>query len=353
MSKTAVAEDTAVEVQNDVNAGDVPDFEATPENRGDFLPDESPAEEPVVLDKNAVLPEVEEEAEEAEVAEVAEEPEVKAEPEKAEEPEKVEEPEKEAPHMIPKSRLDNQIQKTRELEEAKIRMEEQMKFLQAQVEAQKSSQKGEAEQPVEETAPAYDYGSKYKQMQELTLDGEADKAAEVFQEILSQQQTDMTSTLNKQISATYEQNRSQEQVQAELASAANEIIVDYPELDIQNESTFDSRLTGEVNELMTALTTIPNDKGQPKYTPAQALKQAVAMKMPPKQEAPKELGAEATPETGNIEKKVEAANKQVPKLPGDRGTSHGKTPRVDPLSMTEEDFDALPASTLARLRGDI
>ena len=343
MSKAALAEEVVEEVVETENAA---------EDRGDFLPEDAPVEEPVVLDENATLPDIPEEPKEEEVAEAEEVEKEAAVEEKAEIKEEEEKPEKEAPHMIPKSRLDNQIQKTRELEESKIRMEEQMKFLQAQIKAQ-SEKAEEKPQTPEEAAPAYDYGAKYKQMQELTLEGEADKAAEVFQEILSHQQTDMASQMNKQIADTYEQNRDKENTQAELAQAANEIIVDYPELDIQNETTFDSQLTGEINELMTALTTIPDAEGRPKYSPAQALKQAVAMRMPPKTEEPQELGTDTAPETGNIAKKVEAANKQAPKLPGDRGTSHGKAPRIDPLSMTEEDFDALPPSTLARLRGDI
>jgi hypothetical protein len=189
-------------------------------------------------------------------------------------------------------------------------------------------------------------------MQNLTLEGEADQAAAMFQEILSKQQEDMTANMKGEMANQYQANRTQEQVQAELAAAATEITVSYPELDIANEQTFDSKLTGEINELMGALTTITNDEGSFKYSPAQALKQAVAMKMPQKDSAPQELAQEQAPQTGNIAKKVAAANKQPPKLNGDRGTSHGEG-KMDLFSMSEDEFDALPASTVARLRGDI
>jgi len=302
------------------------DWEPSKEDRGDFVEESEPVEA-----EAPEAPEVQAEALAEDAVEVA-----------PEEPEK--------PHMIPKSRLDSQIRKTRELEEAKIRMEEQMKFLQAQIDAGKQPEPAAEAPPQEET---YDFAGQYKLMQELTLDGEPDKAAEVFQDILSHQQSSMEQRFNHQIAQTYEQNRSQEQIQADLASAANEIVSDYPELDIQNKDAFNAELTGEINELMGALTTVQRDDGMPKYTPAQALRQAVAMKMPEKAPLQQQLAESQQAATGNVKKKVAAANQVPPTLPGDRGTSHGKTPQIDPLTMTEEDFDALPASTLARLRGDI
>ncbi len=315
--------------------------EETVEDRGDVLPDVDPVEEPVQLDANAVLPNIEEEPEP-----VVEEPEpVVEEPEPV-----VEEKAADTSPMIPKSRLDHQIAKTRELEENKIRMEEQLKFLQQQ---QQPPQDAAPQQEAGEPAPeAYDYGTAYKQMQELTLEGESDQAAAMFQEILSKQQEDMTANLKGEMANQYQANRTQEQIQAELAAAATEITGNYPELDIANEATFDSKLTGEINELMGALTTITNDEGSFKYSPAQALKQAVAMKMPQKAAEPQELAKEQKPETGDIAKKVAHANQQPPKLNGDRGVSHG-TGKLDLFQMTEDEFDALPASTVARLRGDI
>lgn len=308
------------------------DWSPDPADRGDFLPETPEPEIPVELDAVEKPVEVEQEFEDEGVVQEA-----------------APEPEAEKPHMIPKSRLDSQIRKTRELEEAKIRMEEQMKFLQAQIDANKPAEP--AEQAPQQ--PAYDYAERYKQMQEYTLDGESDKAAEVFQEILNQQQQEMQAQVQNQIQSTYEQNRQNDNIQMELAAAATELMAEYPELDINQTETFNSELTREINELMGALTTIKTDQGTMKYSPAQALRQAVAMKMPARTEAPQNLGQEAAPQTGNLQKKVQAANGQPPKLPGDRGTSHGQTPRIDPLNMTEEDFDALPASTLARLRGDI
>jgi len=310
------------------------DWAPDPSDRGDFLPDNPEPEVPVELDAVEKPVEVEQQIKDEGVVQEA-----------------APEPEAEKPHMIPKSRLDSQIRKTRELEEAKIRMEEQMKFLQAQIDAtNKPAQEQAAPEPEK---AAFDYAAAYKQMQELTLDGEPDKAAEVFQEILSQQQASMEDKFNQQIAQSYDNNRFQETIQRELAEAATEITAIYPELDIQNEQTFDSRLTGEINELMGALTTIQKEDGMPKYTPAQALRQAVAMKMPPPPAEDKQLGTNQTAPAGNVKKKVAAANTLPPTLPGDRGTSHGQTPKIDPMTMTEEDFDALPASTIARLRGDI
>jgi hypothetical protein len=342
MSKEALAEQEVVEESTETGEADAAneqslddassilaspeDWEPSPDDRGDFVPEPEPQ---IAPDEQVLEQEV---AEQATIAQ----------------PESVDEPEK--PHMIPKTRLDSQIRKTRELEEAKIRMEEQMKFLQAQIDAGKPQEAAPEAAPVQEE---YDFAGQYKLMQELTLDGEADKAASVFQDILSHQSNSMEQRFNQQITQTYEQNRTQETIQADLAAAANEIVVDYPELNIQDKDAFNAELTGEINELMGALTTVQKADGMPKYTPAQALRQAVAMKMPRKETAPEPVGTNSTNGTGNIKKKVAAANSQPPSLPGDRGTSHGKTPVIDPENMTEEDFDALPASTIARLRGDI
>ena len=63
MSKAALAEEVVEEVVETENAA---------EDRGDFLPEDAPVEEPVVLDENATLPDIPEEPQE-EAEEVKEE----------------------------------------------------------------------------------------------------------------------------------------------------------------------------------------------------------------------------------------------------------------------------------------
>jgi hypothetical protein len=55
----------------------------------------------------------------------------------------------------------------------------------------------------------------------------------------------------------------------------------------------------------------------------------------------------------NVKKNVEASNAQPPKL--NQGESGGKSSSemVDVNKLTDEEFDALPEATRARLRGDL
>ena len=96
-----------------------------------------------------------------------------------------------------------------------------------------------------------------------------------------------------------------------------------------------------------------------KYTPTQALLRAVKFVLPEntvkEAETPRE---EPKPKTDakNLRNKVDAANKQPPDTDsvGEQGNSMGKNAEdPNPLDMSEEDWDALPESTLKRMRGDL
>ena len=103
---------------------------------------------------------------------------------------------------------------------------------------------------------------------------------------------------------------------------------------------------------MVAYSELKNDQGMYTYSPAEALKKAASVFAPNLSKVAPEASAAPAEEGKDLSKKIDAANSQPPNLPGDSATSHGER-KINPLTMTEAEWDALPPSTLARLRGDI
>ena len=68
--------------------------------------------------------------------------------------------------------------------------------------------------------------------------------------------------------------------------------------------------------------------------------------------APKQTTDQVAKKRKEVSKKLKAAETQPPDMPGESSSAHGEKV-VDISSMTDEEFNALPAATLKRLRGDI
>ena len=141
----------------------------------------------------------------------------------AEEPE-VEEPK--AP-MVPKSRLDEVLAKNKEM--------------------QKRLQTLESETKEEDTTPKYDFVAREKEYQELVLDGETDRAAQLREEIRAAEREQMMSEMQSKMGQTVQQDREAH----ELNKKANEIMEVFPVFD-QKSKQFDERLANEVMELRDA-----------------------------------------------------------------------------------------------------
>ena len=284
--------------------------------------------------------------------EAAPEAEVEAAPEVVEEATVAKETQEEAPksHMIPKARLDQQLAKTRELEHENVRIQEQMRIMQDQF-VTHQQQQVQSEEPQTQD-PQFDFGGKYKEMQEAYIDGESDKASNIFSDIMGNQQQVIKEGFQKQINSTLEANNHKMGMEQQLSDAAREIAQVYPELDIEKPDTFNKELTDQVNELMVAYSELRNDKGIYTYSPAEALKKAASV-FAPNLPSSSDKGSSSV-ESGdkNLSKKIKAANNQPPTLPGDSATSHGER-KINPLTMSEAEWEALPPSTLARLRGDV
>jgi S-DNA-T family DNA segregation ATPase FtsK/SpoIIIE len=224
--------------------------------------------------------------------------------------------------MIPKSRFDEVLAK--------------QKALQKQLQ--------EATNPVEkiENAPEYDFGAKELQYQEHILNGEADKAAALRSEIREVERKTMMFEVQQQMGQTVQQSTEA----IALQNKAIEIQTAYPELD-ETSAEYNKDLTQEVMDLRDAFMI----QG---FTGADALEKAANYVVQPKEKSPtpqadpveKEVAQKK--KVANTSKKLKAAEKQPPALKGKNKVEK----KVDISNMSIDEFDALPAETLRRMRGD-
>ena len=264
---------------------------------------------------------VEEEEDTAEVEEPAAEEEVDPAPKK---------------RTVPKSRLDEVLAKN--------------KVLQKQVDDMKAAQE------VAENAPEeYDFASKEVEYQTLVLDGEADKAAALRQEMRKAERDQIAYEMRQEMTQTVNQNQQATALQA----AASDLEANFPVFD-QNSEVYNAEYTQEVIDLRDAFIT----QG---HGAVEALSKAAnfVVKNYDLVEAPAEegstLGGQKAPavqqdevarKRSQVSKKLKAAEAQPPELPGESSANRGEK-GLDVSSMSEEEFDALPEATLKRLRGDI
>ena len=266
-------------------------------------------------------------------AQAEEEPEVEAEVEEetvAEVEEPVAEPKK---HMVPKERLDAVLAKQKALQK-------QLEELQAQ------------NTPVENAPEPYDYDTKEAEYQEFILDGETAKATALRKEMRAAEKAEIQFEMEQKMGQTVEHS----QQATVLQQAAAELESTFPVFD-QHSETFNADATQEVVDLRDAFIT----QG---YQPVDALSKAANFVI-------KDHGfADADPESAlaapavtkpvdevakkraNNQKKLKAAQSQPPEIPGESSSSHGEVAQ-DMSTLTEEEFNALPAATLKRMRGDI
>ena len=228
----------------------------------------------------------------------------------AEEPE-VEEPK--AP-MVPKSRLDEVLAKNKEMQKRLQTLESETK-------------------------------------EELVLDGETDRAAQLREEIRSAEREQMMSEMQSKMGQTVQQDREAH----ELNKKANEIMEVFPVFD-QKSKQFDERLANEVMELRDAFIF----QG---YGAADSLAKATEITLirskPELLEVETAGTTDAAPtlnkvvqekkKQANVSKKVAASQSQPPQMKGE-STQNKKI--VDINVLSDDEFGALPEETLRRMRGD-
>lgn len=301
-------------------------------DRGDFLPEEiealkteAPVEKPVV----------EKVAEEEAIEEAVGTPEE----DKAEEPAR---DEKGRFAGIPKARFDEAVGKEREAREAAerraVELERQLaERAQAQV---KTEQTEELETRISEME---------KQHAQFLLDGEAEKAAELMRSIRHTER--QIARAEAQADARTTTSQILEAERFELAVAKLE--ADYSTLNPKSE-TYDPELVEMILDRQARLV----QGGMP---PSQAITNATdfVMKRVARDEAPAQQGLAAAKvpdrKAEQVKKNLEVQAKQPPSMKdvGLDSDKLGEKAMPNVAQMTLEEFNALPATTKARLRGDM
>lgn len=234
--------------------------------------------------------------------------------------------------MVPKARLDEVLAK--------------QKALQKQLDEINAANAKSDEAPEE-----YDFDTKEVEYQNMVLDGETDKAVALRREIRKAERTQLEFEMRQEMTKTVSQDR---QVNA-LQQAASAMEETYPVFN-QNSDEFNEEYTNEVVELRDAFIV----QG---FEAVDALAKAVNFVVkdhdldsqsdePPSLAGKAKSVDEVAKKRAQVKKKLKAADSQPPELPGESSSTHGEK-GIDLATLTEEEFAALPESTLKRLRGDI
>ena len=230
--------------------------------------------------------------------------------------------------MVPKSRLDEVLAKN--------------KVMQKKLEEATAAEKAAAE-----NAPEYDFNAKEIEYQDLVLNGETEKAVDLRNEIRNAEKEQFMFEVQAKMGQTVQQ--SQEMTQ--LVDKANEIAETFPILD-ENSASFDADLQAEVIELRDAFASQGYSLSD---SLAKATEYTLAVKKPellqPSDTPVVQTADKAIKErkqVANVSKKLKAAEAQPPAMKGESKTEK----KIDLSALSSEEFDALPAETLRRMRGD-
>lgn len=240
--------------------------------------------------------------------------------------------------MVPKARLDEVLAK--------------QKALQKQLDDLKAAQ---ADMEAPEAPEEYDFAAKEVEYQNMLLDGEADKAAQLRSEIRGAERQQIEFELTQKV----QQSVHEGQQQTALQQAATELEASFPVFS-QGSADYSAELTQEVIDLRDAFI-IKGDNAVAALSKAAnfVLRDNNLVDMSESSPALSDSKAaekrsvdEVSKKRAEVSRKLKAAEAQPPELPGESSASRGEQ-LVDVDSMSEEEFNALPEATLKRLRGDI
>jgi len=198
--------------------------------------------------------------------------------------------------------------------------------------------------------PEYDFNAKEVEYQDLVLNGETEKAVDLRNEIRNAEKEQFMFEVQAKMGQTVQQSQEMTELQAKAA----EIEATFPVLN-ENSADFDADLQAEVIDLRDAFTV----QG---YSAADALAKATNYTLAAKNQNYYNLQtapvAKVDPElqakkkiTATVNKKLQAAESQPPAMKGEGSNSKGEK-KIDLSLLSSEEFDALPAETLRRMRGD-
>lgn len=238
--------------------------------------------------------------------------------------------------MVPRQRLNKEIQKRQQLE-ARIRELEN----QAAVPPVAAPAPAPVKEPVKPNAEAI--GSMFA----AVLDGDETKAQATLEQILTEFGDRVVNQALAQSREVAEGTYSRNQELNQLREAAAEVMEQYPEFD-QNSADVDIGLTEEVLALRDTLI----DRGE---KPAAALRRAAKLVALENGLQPRGKAADLSkPPVGSkpkdVAKQIARASQTPGRLKGE-GAKNKET-RIDILKLSDEQFGKLSREALAKARGD-
>ncbi len=313
---------------------------ATPEQRGDVFTDDGADDEQEEntddgADTDGVDDEhdaTDDELEQADESDSGDESETDAEEE--DEPEEDEKPKKKTNGSVPRTRLNKEIQKRRDLE-ARIR------------ELESGAPKAE---PVKRELPPVaslkDKLSKdgFNKMQEAMIEGDTDSAFEMFAEMLTSVATEVRNDASELARQEAQDEFNANQTRSALSAVAAELAASYPELDHTGDDA-DETLIAEVVETRD----IYINRG---LSPVEALRKAVRMVAQDNELVDRKKGKApvVTKNAAAVQKKVALAEKAKGRLGGSSTQVPVRENRVAHLS--DSDFARTSEEARRRARGD-
>ena len=248
---------------------------------------------------------------------------------------------------IPKQRFDQVNERRKSAEAERDALRERLERLEVQMNGR--AEEDGSEQP---DAPQFDFKAKELEYMELVADGEFEKAYELREEIRSAEREQVRSEMAQLPQQAAQLTREQQSYLTEVARLEQS----YAEFDSESTETYREDLVNDVLALKDALV---ESRG---WGNARALREAASrvarmeglaargeegdgeeVETPAPKAEPKQRPAD-------VKAKAKAAKQQPPKM--ETGSVSTEKP-VDVTSMSDEEFDALPEATKAKLRGDL
>lgn len=249
---------------------------------------------------------------------------------------------------IPKSRLDKEIRKRRDLE-AEL---EEMKQMLREIKESAAKPKNEASEPEPEPEkPQVDYDAKILEMEKAYMEqlyaGETDEALKIRAEINRLQEEKIRQEVEQAATQTVSRTKEEERFIQEAERLQQEYPIFDPNADAFNQEALDYALQLRDGLIQT---------GKPIIDALREATELAALRFgfnPQSNQAPAPAPeAKPKPAKKNLQKKIEAANKQPPKLSGE--SEGGDTEALpDPTKMSADDWDKLPEEVQNKLLGII
>lgn len=250
------------------------------------------------------------------------------------------EPEPESDHddetHIPKSRLEREAAKRRELEEMNRRLQQQMKDL------ERSIQQGGSDTRVSVDIDD-DLQAQAQKIFEAIGDENLDDASKMFNDVIKAVATRAAETAVAGIDERIERGAERYTTSRTVTTIINKLKSDYPELDESapefNQDYVDETLLFQrhfIEKGLDAATAL--ERAAQRVLPAAAPTQTTQATPPPKRRSTREA--------------AEVANAQPPKIRGQSTQADTSMTKIDIAGMSDEEFTALAAKELKKMRGD-